>query len=150
METLNGKIVARVRLDKSWSDDGSTMTAAFVGYDDEGTRLGPVNGVEPVVFNRTEMSPDNIEAAFRHGIEQKIGDAAALSRDTKSGKSASLADKRAEMIAVAERIASPAGEWNAKGGRGPVSVESLIAKLAAMGYDVSKKNGPAVDVTPKE
>lgn len=46
-----------------------------------------------------------------HGISQKVGDAAAMSRNPETGKSATVDDKYNAAKAVADRIL--AGQWNA-------------------------------------
>ena len=47
-----------------------------------------------------------------HGIKQKVNDAAAMSRDPKTGASASDADKIKAMMEVINRLIG--GEWNAR------------------------------------
>lgn len=140
--------VVRIRLDKTWT--GDTLTLTFMGYDIEGKRVGPVAGVEPIVTDFSHMSAENNKRAWQHGLEQKTGDAAAILKDKKSGRSASVAEKRSAIVEVAERLAKPDGDWNLKGGRGPVDSDSLLAKLTALGYDVSKVSKAPVDVTPEE
>jgi hypothetical protein len=141
MDIMNvkGEMVTAVktRLDKTWAEDGNIMTAAFIGYDVDSKRIGKVPGVAEIRFDRRLASAENRDHAERHGWEQKIGDAAAIQRDTKSGKSASLEDKLSAMAEVAERLQLADGGWDAKGTRGAQSAETLLAKLAAMGVDVS-------------
>lgn len=61
------------------------------------------------------------ERAMIHGLVQKVSDAAALSRDPKTGKSASAQDKLSAMVKVVEHLCSGTEEWNLKreGGGGP-------------------------------
>lgn len=61
------------------------------------------------------------ERAMIHGLVQKVSDAAALSRNTETGKSASPQDKLAAMVKVVEHLSSGTEEWNLKreGGGGP-------------------------------
>ena len=47
-----------------------------------------------------------------HGLKQKLGDAAAISRNPDTGRSASLDDKIAAVREVFDRITSPDGTWN--------------------------------------
>ena len=57
-------------------------------------------------------------AAMMHGLKQKIGDAAAISRNTETGRSATTGDKFDAMREVFERLI--AGQWNKtrEGGEG--------------------------------
>lgn len=50
------------------------------------------------------------EAAMMHGLKQKMGDAAAISRNPETGRSATTADKLAAIEEVRERLLS--GAWN--------------------------------------
>lgn len=50
------------------------------------------------------------EAAMMHGLKQKLGDAAAISRNPDTGRSATTADKLAAIEEVRERLL--AGSWN--------------------------------------
>lgn len=77
------------------------------------------------------------DQAMIHGYKQKIADAAAISRDTTTGRSATDADKRAAMQEVVDRLNR--GEWSATAkATGPkkVNVDALVAAIAA----VSKKH----------
>lgn len=121
--------IVRQRIVKTWNADGSECEFRYFDYDGEGKRQGATAGIEPVIFYRKEISAENFEEAFRHGVEQKIGDAAAL------GQKVPLAMRRAEMEEVALRISKADGAWNLKGKA--ATPESMLAKLAAMGYDVS-------------
>ena len=49
-------------------------------------------------------------AAMMHGLKQKIGDAAAISRNPETGRSATTGDKFDAMREVFERLT--AGQWN--------------------------------------
>lgn len=59
-----------------------------------------------------ELSDTIRQEALIHGIKQKIGDAAAIARNTTTGASASINDKFEAMAEVVERITSPDGTWN--------------------------------------
>lgn len=61
---------------------------------------------------------DQLNEAIRaeatvHGLKQKLHDAAAISRNPLTGKSASFDDKYEAALAVYNRITSPDGTWNA-------------------------------------
>ena len=67
------------------------------------------NGDE-VSIDAAMLSPEVREAAMMHGLKQKIGDAAAISRNPETGRSATTEDKLQAMMEVRDRLA--AGAWN--------------------------------------
>lgn len=91
------------------------------------------------------LSTDIIAAALAHGLKQKVIDAAAIPRNTTTGKSATDEEKIAAMKEVAQRLKD--GMWNAPKGEGAQtggilatalceitgqSREEMVAHLAAM------------------
>lgn len=74
---------------------------------------GEVKGI-----NIDNLTPEIQRAALIHGLKQKVIDAAAISRNPETGKSATVADKWVAAMEVAERLV--AGQWNAvrEGGGG--------------------------------
>ena len=83
---------------------------------------------------RIELDADGLDDSIRtqamyHGIEQKVRDAAALSRDTKTGKSATPAEKLEAMQEVVNNLL--AGTWNAKrAGAQPLNRAALFEAIA--------------------
>lgn len=86
-----------------------------------------INGVELVFtgdngrelrINAVELSPEICNMAMMHGLKQKIGDAAAISRNPDTGRSATTDDKFDAMAEVLNRLLS--GAWNKtrEGGEG--------------------------------
>lgn len=76
-----------------------------------------------------DLSPQMQAYCMVHGLKQKLIDAAAISRDAKTGKSATVADKWNAMIEVHQRLI--AGQWFAEregGGTGSL----LFAALCRM------------------
>ena len=70
---------------------------------------------------RIDLSVDELTPAMRtmamlHGLKQKLVDAAAISRDPETGRSATTADKYRAVKAVYDRLL--AGSWNAVRGEG--------------------------------
>jgi hypothetical protein len=59
-----------------------------------------------------ELASDIRMACAAHGLKQKVQDAAAISRNPETGRSATVADKWAAMEKVVIRLLS--GEWNAE------------------------------------
>lgn len=97
------------------------------------------------VLNAGEFTFDVLSAhasvqhrAAVHGFIQRISDAAAKSRDTETGKSATPADKLAAMQRVAEHYASGVDQWalvRASGdgaGAGPSIVVRAFAQLQGL------------------
>ena len=76
------------------------------------------------------VSQANLDRAVIHGLTQKVSDAAAIPRDTKTGKSAQPLDKLAAMRKVVEHFASGSENWNLAregGGAGPSMDVKLLA-----------------------
>lgn len=68
--------------------------------------------------NAVELTPTICNTALMHGLKQKIGDAAAISRNPDTGRSATTDDKFDAMSEVLNRLLS--GQWNKtrEGGEG--------------------------------
>lgn len=76
-----------------------------------GTRLVFTTATgEALTVEASALSPEIQQAAMMHGLKQKIGDAAALSRNPETGRSATLEDKFNAMTEVFTRLES--GQWN--------------------------------------
>lgn len=86
------------------------------------------------------LSDDIRHALMVHGLKQKIVDAAAIPRNTETGRAAPDADKITAMRNVAERLQS--GEWNAKTGEGG-GTRSLLARALDILYPA--KAGAGID-----
>jgi hypothetical protein len=69
------------------------------------------NGSE-VVVDAAALREDIQREAMLHGLKQKLMDAAAIARNTDTGRSASVAEKYEAVKEIADRIASPTGTWN--------------------------------------
>lgn len=69
--------------------------------------------------------------AIMHGLKQKLVDAAALSRNPDTGRSATIADKKAAVMEVYHRLME--GHWNKpREGAGAVRGGLLLAALCRM------------------
>ena len=77
-------------------------------------------------------------AALIHGFKQKIADAAAIARNPETGKSATMADKRAAMQKVVDQLND--GMWNAErtGGTGNVGGLLAVAIAAVKGLPIER------------
>lgn len=100
--TTNKTINTTVRTDGGLTGNGS-LRIDVVGFD-------------PLMVQLRDLSDAMIEQAALHGLKQKIVDAAALSRNPDTGRSATAADKYNAMREVLDRVM--AGEWNKARGDG--------------------------------
>jgi hypothetical protein len=91
-----------------------------------------VVGFEPMELTPMQLSADCHAAATIHGITQKLVDAAAISRNTETGKPATAADKYAAIKEVYDRLVA-GGPWNAER-EGGTSGGILFAALCRL-YD---------------
>ena len=73
-------------------------------------RLAFANG-EQLTLRRSALTSAVADTAMWHGLRQKLCDAAALSRNPKTGHSATVADKFEAVKTVYDRLLR--GEWNA-------------------------------------
>lgn len=78
---------------------GNTLTLTFA------------NG-EVLVVDTMQLTPEITLAAMLHGLKQKLCDAAAISRNPETGRSATVEDKFAAVREVFDRITSAEGTWN--------------------------------------
>jgi len=93
-----------------------------------------VKGAGVISVNIDELSPMLIERAAKHGLEQRLRDRAAIARDTKTGLSASPADKFARIEALAAHYIA-GGEWEMRGEGGGTrrkETDYIIEALAAI------------------
>lgn len=85
---------------------------------------------------------DTIRAqATLHGLKQKLVDAAAIARDTATGRSATSADKEAAVMEVYNRITAANGTWNKVREAGATAVGGLL--VAAL-MQMTGKAKPAI------
>lgn len=103
-------------------------------------RCAPLNETFDVVM--AELAPTIVELALAHGIKQKGIDAAAITRNPETGKSATPADKWHAVTTVLTRITTT-DQWNAprEGGDGGAS---LLSRALVRFHD-GKKSRAEVD-----
>ena len=85
-------------------------------------------GVGEFTFDPDKVSAENRARAMVHGFEQRVRDAAALSADRDTGKSASPTAKFDAAKRIADHLMSGATEWNLK----PAATGGLDAGLVIM------------------
>lgn len=66
--------------------------------------------------------------AMMHGLKQKLVDAAAISRNLDTGRSATIDDKYDAVREVFDRITSPEGTWNKIRGDGVAATSGLLVR----------------------
>ena len=93
-------------------------------------RDGDVLVVDFAHGKRIEVRPSQLvasvqEQAMFHGLKQKLVDAAAISRNPETGRSASIEDKYQAVWTVYDRI-TRLGEWNAVRGEGGTGTGGLL------------------------
>lgn len=98
--------------------------------------------------NTVEIDPQRLDhsiitQATLHGLKQKLVDAAAIARDTTTGKSASPADKEAAVMEVFHRITRTDGTatWNKVREAGATAIGGLL--VAAL-MELTGKDKPAI------
>lgn len=69
-------------------------------------------GVGQFVFDPDKVSAENRARAMIHGFEQRIRDAAALSVDRDTGRSATAQEKHDAAKRIAEHLMSGSTDWN--------------------------------------
>jgi hypothetical protein len=105
--------------------------------DAQGLTLSCVNG-ETLRVTVSDLSAAIIEQAVVHGLKQKLIDAAAISRDPETGKSATPGDKWLAVTAVYDRLLR--GEWNAARGEGGGSGNGLLFRALSRLYPTKTAN----------
>lgn len=87
-------------------------------------------GVGQFVFDPDRVSAENRARAMIHGFEQRVRDAAALSVDRDTGKSATAQAKFDAAKRIADHLMSGATEWNLKPAAGPKGPDAGTIILA--------------------
>lgn len=110
-------------IDATIATDHSSLTLAFA------------HG-ESLTIRATDLSPTIIAQATMHGLKQKLVDAAAISRNTETGRAASAADKYDAVKEVYDRLLS--GEWNKRREGGAGASGGLLFRALCRMYDGKK------------
>jgi len=79
-------------------------------------------------LSTVDLSPEILSQALLHGLKQKLVDAAAIARNTDTGASASVEDKKEAVLKVLDRLMD--GEWNATRATGEGAAKGSILLLA--------------------
>jgi hypothetical protein len=87
-----------------------------------------------LMLDTIELAPEVIGQALMHGLKQKLVDAAAMTRNPETGRSATVQDKHDAVKAVLDRLLS--GEWNKRREGGPTG--GLLKRALLKMYDGRK------------
>lgn len=106
-----------------------------IAEDQQSLRMTCING-EALTLKRSMLSEEILSYAIMHGLKQKLIDAAAISRDPDTGKSATPADKWEAVMTVYDRIigATGAASWNAGRGEGGGGSGGLLMRALVRLY----------------
>ena len=81
--------------------------------EDLGTLLLTFANGEKLTLHVSQLTPAIGAHALMHGLKQKLVDAAAISRNPETGRSATIEDKYEAVLAVYERLVNPTNpSWN--------------------------------------
>ena len=95
-------------------------------------------GVGQFVFDPDKVSAENRARAMIHGFEQRIRDAAALSVDRDTGRSATAQEKHDAARRIADHLMSGSTDWNLRAAASPGVDAGLTiqAMMRALGKDL--------------
>ena len=95
-------------------------------------------GVGQFVFDPDKVSAENRARAMMHGFEQRIRDAAALSVDRDTGRSATAQEKHDAARRIADHLMSGSTDWNLRAAASPGVDAGLTiqAMMRALGKDL--------------
>ena len=114
------------------SDTQKKDIEATVG--DDGALVLAFRHGEVLCVHPESLAPEIQRAAMLHGLKQKLVDAAAISRDTTTGRAATIATKYAAVREVFDRIIGAGGEapsWNKPRAGGAGGQGGLLARAIA-------------------
>ena len=87
-----------------------------------------------LILTTDMLSVEITNHALLHGLKQKLVDAAAISRNPDTGRSATIDDKEAAVREVLERIIGPDGRWNKGRGEGEGNTGGLLLSALCQLY----------------
>ena len=98
-----------------------------------------------LTINSTMLSDSIRQSAMLHGLKQKLVDAAAISRNTETGRPATIDDKYQAVKTVFDRITSPDGTWNAVREGGAGATGGLLLRALCKMYEGKKTKDELVE-----
>ena len=113
------------------------IDATITGLDSGNPTLSLVfSHGEVLTLSASQISVAIAQQAMMHGLKQKLVDAAAISRNTETGRAASVADKFEAVKEVYDRLLS--GEWNKRREGGASASGGLLFRALCRMYDGKK------------
>ena len=115
------------------NDNTKTITADInmANVNNPSLTLSFANG-EQLVINASDISVTIAQHAMMHGLKQKLVDAAAISRNSDTGRSATVTDKYNAVREVYDRLL--AGQWNKGREAGSGSSGGLLYRALCLMY----------------
>ena len=101
---------------------------------DDGTLILEFRHGETLRLHPESLTPEIQRAALLHGLKQKLVDAAAISRDTTTGRAATIVTKYDAVKEIFDRITGAGGEtpsWNKPRAGGAGGQGGLLARAIA-------------------
>ena len=101
---------------------------------DDGTLILEFRHGETLRVHPETLAPEIQRVALLHGLKQKLVDAAAISRDTKTGRAATIVTKFDAVREIFDRITGAGGEtpsWNKPRAGGAGGQGGLLARAIA-------------------
>ena len=101
---------------------------------DDGTLILEFRHGETLRLHPESLNPEIQRAALLHGLKQKLVDAAAISRDTTTGRAATIVTKFDAVKEIFDRITGAGGEtpsWNKPRAGGAGGQGGLLARAIA-------------------
>ena len=101
---------------------------------DDGTLILEFRHGETLRLHPETLNPEIQRAAMLHGLKQKLVDAAAISRDTTTGRAATIVTKYDAVKEIFDRITGAGGEapsWNKPRAGGAGGQGGLLARAIA-------------------
>lgn len=95
--------------------------------------------------NTNALSNEIRAHAMLHGLKQKLVDAAAISRNTETGRAATIEDKYQAVKTVFDRITSPDGTWNAVREGGAGATGGLLLRALCRMYEGKKTRDELIE-----
>ena len=98
---------------------------------DDGALILEFRHGETLRLHPEALAPEMQRAAMLHGLKQKLVDAAAISRDTATGRAATIVTKFDAVKEIFDRITGPAPSWNKPRAGGTGGTGGLLARAIA-------------------
>ena len=98
---------------------------------DDGTLILEFRHGETLRLHPETLAPEIQRAALLHGLKQKLVDAAAISRDTTTGRAATIATKYEAVKEIFDRITGESPSWNKPRAGGAGGQGGLLARAIA-------------------